>query len=34
LSEPVRREDTDRTMVGLMMGGFAPTRRAADAHPT
>jgi simple sugar transport system ATP-binding protein len=33
LSEPVRREETDRTTVGLMMGGFAPTRRAADAHP-
>jgi general nucleoside transport system ATP-binding protein len=33
LSEPVRREETDRTIVGLMMGGLAPTRRAADAHP-
>jgi general nucleoside transport system ATP-binding protein len=31
LSEPVRREEADRTGVGLMMGGFAPTRRA-DAH--
>src|SRR5215831_4852824 len=33
LSEPARREETDRTAVGLMMGGFAPMRRAADAHP-
>jgi simple sugar transport system ATP-binding protein len=33
LSEPVRREETDRTAVGLMMGGFVPVRRAADAHP-
>jgi simple sugar transport system ATP-binding protein len=33
LSEPVQREETDRTAVGLMMGGFAPTRRATDAHP-
>jgi general nucleoside transport system ATP-binding protein len=31
LSEPVRREETDRTTVGLMMGGFAPTRRR-DEH--
>jgi simple sugar transport system ATP-binding protein len=32
LSEPVRREETDRTAVGLMMGGFAPVRRAINAH--
>jgi simple sugar transport system ATP-binding protein len=33
LSEPVRREGTDRTTVGLMMGGFAPTQHATRAHP-
>jgi ABC-type uncharacterized transport system ATPase subunit len=33
LSEPVRREETDRTTVGLMMGGFAPMHGAAHAHP-
>jgi general nucleoside transport system ATP-binding protein len=33
LSAPVRREDTDRTAIGLMMGGFAPMPRVPDAHP-
>jgi simple sugar transport system ATP-binding protein len=33
LSEPVRREETDRTTVGLMMGGYAPMHGAAHAHP-
>jgi simple sugar transport system ATP-binding protein len=32
LSEPVAREQIDRAAVGLMMGGFAPSPRAADAH--